>query len=232
MQQLARLANPNTVAIYDYGRTPDGIFYYAMEYLEGLTLDELVQAAGPLPPTRVIHILDQICGSLAEAHGMGLVHRDIKPANVFLCRRGSFDGVKVLDFGLVKDLSGGTDVALTANRAFLGTPHYASPEALQDPERVTAASDLYAVAAVGYYLLTGSGSGATKSNRPQFAPELIEVAFTKWLRRESLAVEQATRSSSSSTTTRLLGPRYTCTSLSRSWEGSHTNCTGPRSHRR
>jgi eukaryotic-like serine/threonine-protein kinase len=156
VQQLARLANPNTVAIYDYGRTPEGIFYYAMEYLDGLNLDELVRAAGPLPPARVIHILEQICGSLAEAHGMGLVHRDIKPANVFLCRRGALDAVKVLDFGLVKDLSGGTEVTLTANRAFLGTPHYASPEAIQDPEHVTAASDLYAVAAVGYYLLTGS----------------------------------------------------------------------------
>jgi eukaryotic-like serine/threonine-protein kinase len=157
VQQLARLAHPNTVAIYDYGRTPDGIFYYAMEYLEGLGLDELVAANGPLPPARVIHILDQICASLSEAHAMGLVHRDIKPANVMVGQRGGIpDAVKVLDFGLVKDLSAGGDVAVTADKSFLGTPQYASPEAIQDPESVTAASDLYAVAAIGYYLLTGS----------------------------------------------------------------------------
>jgi eukaryotic-like serine/threonine-protein kinase len=157
VQQLARLAHPNTVAIYDYGRTPEGIFYYAMEYLDGLNLDELVTAAGPLPAARVIYILDQICGSLSEAHGMGLVHRDIKPANVILsCRGGILDAVKVLDFGLVKDVSDSTDVAVTASKSFLGTPQYASPEAIQNPEAVTAASDLYAVAAIGYYLLTGT----------------------------------------------------------------------------
>jgi serine/threonine-protein kinase len=157
VQQLARLAHPNTVAIYDYGRTPDGIFYYAMEYIEGLNLDELVTAAGPLPPARVIHVLDQVCGSLSEAHGMGLVHRDIKPANVIISRRGGiFDAVKVLDFGLVKDMANVGDVAVTANESFLGTPQYASPEAIKNPDSVTAASDLYAVAAIGYYLLTGS----------------------------------------------------------------------------
>jgi predicted Ser/Thr protein kinase len=157
VQQLARLTHPNTVAIYDYGRTPDGVFYYAMEYIEGLDLDELVTATGPLPPARVIHILDQICGSLSEAHGMGLVHRDIKPANVILSRRGGIvDTVKVLDFGLVKDMTTGGDVAVTANQSFLGTPQYASPEAIKNPDGVTAASDLYAVAAIGYYLLTGT----------------------------------------------------------------------------
>jgi eukaryotic-like serine/threonine-protein kinase len=157
VQQLARLAHPNTVAIYDYGRTPDGVFYYAMEYLDGLNLDELVTAIGPLPVARVVNILDQICGSLSEAHGMGLVHRDIKPANVIVsCRGGVLDAVKVLDFGLVKDVSEGADVAVTATKSFLGTPQYASPEAIQHPESVTALGDLYAVAAIGYYLLTGS----------------------------------------------------------------------------
>ena len=157
VQQLARLAHPNTVAIYDYGRTPEGIFYYAMEHLDGLGLDELVAAVGPLPAARVVHILDQICASLTEAHAMGLVHRDIKPANVILSRRAGIpDAVKVLDFGLVKDLSAAGDASVTAGGSFLGTPQYASPEAIQDPESVTAQSDLYAVAAVGYYLLTGT----------------------------------------------------------------------------
>jgi hypothetical protein len=157
VQQLARLAHPNTVAIYDYGRTPEGIFYYAMEYLDGLTLDELVAAVGPLPAARAAHILDQVCASLTEAHAMGLVHRDIKPANVILSRRAGIpDAVKVLDFGLVKDLSAAGDASVTAGGSFLGTPQYASPEAIQDPESVTAQSDLYAVAAVGYYLLTGT----------------------------------------------------------------------------
>jgi hypothetical protein len=95
---------PNTVAIYDYGRTPEGTSYFAMEYLQGLGLDDLVRAIGPLPPERVVHLLHQICGSLIEAHAMGLIHRDIKPANVIVCEQGGApDVVKVLDFGLVKD---------------------------------------------------------------------------------------------------------------------------------
>jgi serine/threonine-protein kinase len=157
VQQLARLNHPNTVAIYDYGHTPDGVFYFAMEYLAGLDLEQLVQAVGPLPPRRVVHLLSQVCGSLEEAHEMGLVHRDIKPANVLVCRRGAvFDRVKVLDFGLVKDLRDTSDVALTATDGFLGTPLYASPESIRAPDEVTGASDLYAVAAVGYYLVTGT----------------------------------------------------------------------------
>jgi serine/threonine protein kinase len=163
VRQLARLSHPNTVAIYDYGRTPEGTFYFAMEYLEGLSFDELVGAVGPLPPARVAHLLDQICGSLAEAHDMGLVHRDIKPANVILCEQGGApDVVKVLDFGLVKDVRNPHEGELTANSSFLGTPLYAAPEAVKGDES-TPASDMYAVAAVGYYLLTGTDvfGGAT-----------------------------------------------------------------------
>jgi eukaryotic-like serine/threonine-protein kinase len=157
VRQLARLNHPNTVAIYDYGRTPDGVFYYAMEFLEGLDLDQLVSALGPLPPGRVVHLLEQICASLAEAHEMGLVHRDIKPANVLVsCHGGIPDAVKVLDFGLVKDVQSVNDVSLTAAEGFLGTPLYTSPEAIRNPDAVTAASDIYAVAALGYYLLTAS----------------------------------------------------------------------------
>lgn len=154
VQITCQLNHPNTIAIYDYGRTPEGVFYYAMEYIEGIDLQTLVTKYGPQPEARVIHILRQICGSLFEAHSQGLVHRDIKPANTMIARRGCEpDVVKVLDFGLVKaidDETGKSDHALT------GTPLYMSPEAIQSPLSVDACSDLYAVGAVGYFLLTGS----------------------------------------------------------------------------
>src|SRR3954466_2398689 len=108
VQLTSELSHPNTIAIYDYGRTPDGVFYYAMEHIEGITLEQLVTNDGPCPPGRVLHLLEQACGSLAEAHAVGLVHRDIKPANLMICRRGGIpDFLKVMDFGLVKDIGGG-----------------------------------------------------------------------------------------------------------------------------
>src|SRR5207249_3545939 len=88
VQLTCQLNHPNTIAIYDYGRTPEGIFYYAMEYLDGLNLEDLVLRSGPVPDGRVVTILQQVCGSLAEAHGAGLIHRDIKPANIQLTCRG------------------------------------------------------------------------------------------------------------------------------------------------
>ncbi|MBW2389416.1 MAG: serine/threonine protein kinase, partial [Deltaproteobacteria bacterium] len=107
VQLTCQLTHPNTIEIFDYGRTPEGIFYYAMEYVDGFTLASLVSLAGPVDPSRVIHTLVQACGSLHEAHEQGLLHRDIKPLNIMLTQRGGvYDCVKILDFGLVKDLAG------------------------------------------------------------------------------------------------------------------------------
>jgi len=155
VQLTSRLAHPNTVAIFDYGRTSDGVFYYAMEYLAGVNLEDLVQADGPQPAGRVIHVLRQVAGSLAEAHGIGLIHRDIKPANVILVpeRGGALDVAKVVDFGLVKDVDQAVDVTSAGQMA--GTPLYFSPEAITSPEQVDARSDLYSLGCVGYYLVTG-----------------------------------------------------------------------------
>ncbi len=157
VQLTCQLNHPNTVAIYDFGRTPEGLFFYAMEYLEGIDLDALISRHGRQTEARVIHILGQICGSLAEAHSIGLVHRDIKPANLMLCRRGGVsDVVKVLDFGLVKAIDAQKQATLTAANVVMGTPNYMSPESFERPDSVGPQSDLYAVAAVGYFLLTGT----------------------------------------------------------------------------
>jgi eukaryotic-like serine/threonine-protein kinase len=157
VQLTCQLNNPNTVAIYDYGRTPEGVFYYAMEFLDGIDLQALVEKYGPQPEPRVIRILTQICGSLYEAHTLGLVHRDIKPANIMLNRRGcDADVVKVLDFGLVKAIDEQKQSGMTAANSLTGTPLYMPPEAIQTPNSVDARSDLYAVGAVGYFLLTGT----------------------------------------------------------------------------
>lgn len=156
VQITSQLNHPNTVAIYDYGRTPEGVFYYAMEFLDGIDLQSLVERYGPQPVPRVIRILLQVCGSLYEAHSLGLVHRDIKPANIMLNRRGGEpDVVKVLDFGLVKALDDDRTAGQTQQGSLTGTPLYMSPEAIQLPNSVDARSDLYAVGAVGYFLLAG-----------------------------------------------------------------------------
>ncbi len=108
VQLTSSLTHPNTVAVYDFGRTLDGTFYYAMEYLDGMSLEELVERFGPQPVGRVVHILVQATGALAEAHDLDLIHRDIKPANILICERGrSSDVVKLVDFGLVKQVGGG-----------------------------------------------------------------------------------------------------------------------------
>ncbi len=156
VQITCQLNHQNTIAIYDYGRTPEGVFYYAMEYLDGMDLQDLVKQYGAQPESRVIHILLQICGSLYEAHSLGLVHRDIKPANVMLNRRGCEpDVVKVLDFGLVKAADQKVGAVQAGEGSLTGTPLYMSPESIQTPMTVDARSDIYAVGAVGYFLLTG-----------------------------------------------------------------------------
>jgi eukaryotic-like serine/threonine-protein kinase len=155
VQLTSRLESPNTIAIYDYGRTPDGVFYYVMEYIDGFSLEDLVARFGPLPAGRVVHLAKQICAALAEAHSIGLIHRDIKPANIALCERaGIHDVVKVLDFGLVKEL--GTDSAATTEASLTGTPLYLAPESITAPGSVDGRSDLYAVGGVAYWLLTGT----------------------------------------------------------------------------
>jgi serine/threonine-protein kinase len=151
VQLTASLTHPNTVAIYDYGRSADGSFYYAMEFLDGIDLDRFIRRFGPVPDARTIHILRQIYGALAEAHGRGLVHRDIKPANLLLCRRGGVpDLIKVVDFGLAS-LSG----RATHGSVVVGTPENMAPELFESAENATALSDLYAVGCVGYALITG-----------------------------------------------------------------------------
>jgi eukaryotic-like serine/threonine-protein kinase len=158
VQLTSLLTHPNTIAIYDYGRTPDGVFYYAMEYLDGIDLEELVKRDGPQTPGCVVHILEQVAGALAEAHAAALIHRDVKPANVLLCERGGVPGVaKVVDFGLVKHVrpETPTNPALSTVNAIMGTPLYLSPEAIVQPGAIDARSDLYALGAVAYFLLTG-----------------------------------------------------------------------------
>lgn len=156
VQMTCQLNHPSTVAIYDFGRTEENVFYYAMEYLDGIDLQKLVERYGPQSEARVVRILTQVCGSLFEAHSQGLVHRDIKPANIMLNRRGGEpDVAKVLDFGLVKTVDDAKQASQNQGNSLTGTPLYMSPEAIQSPNLVDARSDLYAVGAVGYYLLTG-----------------------------------------------------------------------------
>jgi serine/threonine protein kinase/CHASE1-domain containing sensor protein len=156
VQLTSSLTNPNTVVVYDYGHSPDGVFYYAMEYIDGITLQQLVDLDGPQPSGRVVKILLQVCSALAEAHGVGLVHRDIKPANIMVCHRGGKpDFAKVLDFGLAKDLSG-DDARLSQSTALLGTPLYVAPEMVVRRAPIDARADLYAVGAVAYFMLTGT----------------------------------------------------------------------------
>ena len=150
----AVLSSPHTVALYDFGVTQDGVFYYVMELLEGIDLDTLVKRFGPQSPARVVSILSQVCRSLEDAHRHGMVHRDIKPGNIFLCRMGAeYDFAKVLDFGLVK-ISGG-DESMSAAGATTGTPAFMAPELAKGNPDIDGRTDLYGLGCVAYWLLTG-----------------------------------------------------------------------------
>ncbi|WP_169976876.1 serine/threonine-protein kinase [Tautonia rosea] len=157
VRAMARLTHWNTIEVYDYGRTEDGTFYYVMEYLRGLPLDTLVERHGPLDPGRVAYLLRQACDSLAEAHSAGMIHRDLKPANLFAAIRGGrCDVTKVLDFGLVKTVGGDSaETGIDRLDVVTGTPLYMSPEQATGDPRLDLRSDLYALGAVAYYLLTG-----------------------------------------------------------------------------
>ncbi|HKG32219.1 MAG TPA: serine/threonine-protein kinase [Gemmatimonadales bacterium] len=170
----AALRSPHTVQLYDFGATEDGRLYYVMELLDGLDLDTLVRQYGPLPAERVVHILRQVCSSLQDAHVNGLVHRDIKPANVVVSRAGTtFDFAKVLDFGLVKLDSAGSDgdeaVKLTNEGSASGTPAFMAPEVVLGVADTDHRVDLYALGCVAYWLLTGKLVFAGKS--------VVEVMF-------------------------------------------------------
>lgn len=156
VQTTATLSHWNTIEIFDYGRTDDGTFYYVMEYLPGLSLAELVHRFGPLPPERAVHLLEQTCDALAEAHSIGLIHRDVKPGNIFAAQRGGIhDVAKLLDFGLVKSASDQTALDLTRDGAVTGSPLFMSPEQVLGETEPDVRSDIYSLGAVAFFLLTG-----------------------------------------------------------------------------
>jgi len=156
VQLASQLIHPNTVEVYDYGRTSEGVFYYVMEYLEGETLDKIVADHGAMPLARALHVLKQICAALRVAHARSLVHRDVKPHNIMLCRRGGeYDVVKILDFGLVKDTGGSDTRDITQYQRVLGTPRYMAPERIRNAADADARSDIYSVGAVAWFLVTG-----------------------------------------------------------------------------
>jgi serine/threonine-protein kinase len=160
VQLTASLTHPHTITIFDYGHTADGLFYYAMEYIDGLTLNDVVARSGPQPQGRVIHVMRQAASALVEAHGVGLVHRDIKPGNIMVHLShpygGGMDFVNVLDFGLVKQVHRGGGIELSNEANLAGTPQYMAPESIMAPDAVDPRADLYALGAVAYYLLTGT----------------------------------------------------------------------------
>ncbi|MQA28824.1 MAG: protein kinase [Luteitalea sp.] len=156
-QATSSLRSPHTIQLYDFGVADNGVFYYVMELLDGFDLEALVGRFGPLQVERAVHLLQQVCHSLAEAHAAGLIHRDIKPANVYVCRYGrDVDFVKVLDFGLVKSQDEARlDIGITAGHAVGGTPAFMSPEQVVSDQPLDGRSDIYALGCLAYWLVTG-----------------------------------------------------------------------------
>jgi hypothetical protein len=174
VQATATLTNWHTVEIFDFGRAADGAFYYVMEYLPGLNLEQLVNKYGPMPPERAVHLLRQVCSALHEAHAINLIHRDLKPSNIITCRRGGIDDVaKLLDFGLVLDRTPEGDwEKLTQEGVLAGTPSYMSPEQAANRETLDARSDIYSLGAVAYFLLSGRPPFVGKSSVEVLAAHL------------------------------------------------------------
>ena len=177
VQLTSRLSHPNTISIFDYGRSAEGVFYYVMEFLDGFDLERLVESEGALPAARAIRILVQASSALAEAHALGLIHRDIKPANIILTERvDEPDVVKVVDFGLVKTLQNSpSEPAVTQIDAITGTPMYLAPEAIAAPDNVDARADLYALGAVGYFLISGQHVFEASSVVEMCSKHLLEI---------------------------------------------------------
>jgi len=154
---IAELEHPHTIQVYDFGSTEDGILYIVMEFLQGKSLADYIEKEGAMMPDRVAYIMDQVCGSLEEAHGRGIVHRDLKPDNVVLVERaGKKDFVKVLDFGIAKRSKeeDKNEQKLTQQGMVLGTPPYMSPEQFTG-RPIDARSDIYSLAVMSYEMLTG-----------------------------------------------------------------------------
>jgi serine/threonine-protein kinase len=155
VRATAQLTHWNSVEIFDYGRAADGTFYYVMEYLPGMNLEEIVRMHGPMPQDRIVHLLSQACDALREAHDQGLIHRDIKPANIFAAHRGGiYDVAKLLDFGLAKPMNLPDDPQITEMGMISGTPHFMAPEQAlgESPDE---RSDIYSLGVVAWYLATG-----------------------------------------------------------------------------
>jgi serine/threonine-protein kinase len=155
VRAMAKLTHPHTIEVFDYGKTKEGVFFFAMELLPGMNLGDLVSEHGPLPPGRAVHFLVDVCDALMEAHAAGMIHRDIKPGNIFASQRGGIcDFTKLLDFGLVRQIEVDVSQSLTA-QVVAGTPSFMSPEQALRPDQLDSRCDLYAVGAVGYYLVSG-----------------------------------------------------------------------------
>ncbi|MEZ4323050.1 MAG: serine/threonine-protein kinase [Myxococcota bacterium] len=200
----SRLTHPNTVRIFDYGRSDEGVYYITMEYLEGLTLHKMVKAEAPLDPQRLIAIMRQVCGALHEAHELGIVHRDLKPGNIFLTRHGDEEVAKVLDFGLVKNLE--SDIHLSQTGQTLGSPLYMSPEQVEG-DNIDRRADIYSLGLVMYVALSGKvpfkkGSVATimmqqvTGTIPSFAtiaPNVEIPASIEWIVRRCIEKQREKR---------------------------------------